>query len=219
MRAPVEPFTASEIAAGRKWRGVEWRRRAVDHGRDRNSASHTRGEADVLVSKAQPETGMPWRGPDHRQAVGQRRPGSAPGFADGIAEFDNAPRRRDYRIELRIRRRRVARGQLDAGRDANSLLHRAHQKTGFAVMDRTQQGPPRIRLELLMVAALEGQRNAIAERSQQIGGPRTQRDDDMACLDRAVAEHDAPGIAVPRDGADFRAPDLSTGACKHLRIC
>ena len=69
-----------------------------------------------------------------------------------------------------------------------------------------------------MIAAFKGQRNAIAERSQQVGGPRTQRDHDVARPDRAIREHHAPAVAFRRDGFDIRLTDLATGAHKHLRI-
>ena len=68
---------------------------------------------------------MPWRRSDHRQAVGQRRPRPAPGFADGLAEFDHAARGREV----------VAESGIDAMRRPQTLtldewgvLYRAYQE-------------------------------------------------------------------------------------------
>ena len=85
-------------------------------------------------------------------------------------------------------------------------------------MDRTLQRTCRVRLELPMVAAFKGQRNAIAERPQQVSGPRTQRNHDMARRDRAIREHHAPALAVRHDRLDIRLAELATGAHKHPRI-
>src|SRR5580698_10267865 len=90
----------SEVTAGRKRRCVEGWLRSRNHRGDRDARGRARREADVLMTERQPETGMPWRPSDHRQAVGQRRPRAAPGFADRLAEFDHAARDRDHRIEL-----------------------------------------------------------------------------------------------------------------------
>ena len=52
------------------------------------------------LPKASQRPAMPRRGPDHRQAVGQRRPRAAPGVADLLAEFDDAARQRLHRVDL-----------------------------------------------------------------------------------------------------------------------
>ncbi len=85
-------------------------------------------------------------------------------------------------------------------------------------MDRTLQWTCRVRLELPMVAALERQGNAIAERPQQIRGPRSQRDHDMARRDRAVRERHAPALAVGHDRLDVRLADRAARPCEHPRI-
>src|SRR5579871_3800080 len=134
----------------------------------------------MLMTERKPEAAMPWRGPDHRQAVGQRRPGAAPGLCNSIAKFDHAAGSRDGGLQLGKIGWRIAIGQLDAACHTNALLHRRHQKAGVGVMDRPQQLTRRVRSKLLMIAALERQRRAIAERAEQIGRPWSQSDHHMA---------------------------------------
>ena len=101
-------------------------------------------------------------------------------IADGITEFGDAARQRNDLIELGERGRRIAAGQFDARGDADALLHRRHDEAAVDVIDRTPQRTCRVRLEFAVVATLEGERNAVAERPQNVSGPRSQRDHDMA---------------------------------------
>src|SRR5260370_42370982 len=91
---------SSEVGARRKATNVEGWPLAADHGGDRSSRRTAGREADVLVTKRQPETGMPWRRSDHRQPIGQRQPRPAPGWADRLAKFAHASRRPHQPIEL-----------------------------------------------------------------------------------------------------------------------
>src|SRR6202011_1943019 len=209
---------ASEVAARRKRTDFEGWHGAANHGGNRSPRRGPGREADVLVAESEPQTGMPWRRPDHRQAVRKRRPRPAPGFADRLAKFDNASRGRHHLIELGERGGRIAGGQLDPGGDADALLHRRQEEAAFGVMDRTLQRTRRVRLELLMVAAFKGQRNTIAKRPQQIRGPGSQRDHDMARRNPAAREHYAPALAVRHDRLDFVTTDLADGASEHLHI-
>src|SRR5215813_4051975 len=99
MRAPVW-LMSSEIAARRERCGVERRRLSADHGRDGRARRGAGGEADMLVAEGKPKAGVAWRRPDHRQAVGQGRPRPAPGFGDGVTEFDDTARSRYRLLEL-----------------------------------------------------------------------------------------------------------------------
>jgi hypothetical protein len=172
----------------------------------------------MLVAEGKPQAGMPGRRTDHRQAVRQRRPRASPCFADGIAEFGHAARQRNHLIELGERGRRIAAGQLDARGDTDALLHRGHDETAVDVIDRTPQRTRRIRLEFAMVATLEGERNAIAERPQNFRGPRSQRDHDMARRNLTTSQHNAPTIAVGHDRPNVRLPDIAAGTYEHPRI-
>src|SRR6478609_1654846 len=116
------PSITSEVAAWCKRRDIERRRRAAYHGGDGRTCRRTRGEADVLVTECKPQTLMPGRRSDHRQAVRQRRPRPAPGFADGLAELDDTARHRLHRVNLCKRRRRVTVGQFDARGNADAVL-------------------------------------------------------------------------------------------------
>ena len=77
----------------------------------------------------------------------------------------------------------------------------------------------RVRPEFTVIAALGRERHAIAERPQQIGRPRPERDHDMA---RARSRHPtAPRASRSPSGAiDLISDcaDLAAGACKHPRI-
>src|SRR3954453_23825528 len=89
----------SEVATGCKRRDIEGWLRAADHGGDCRTRRGAGGETDMLVAEGEPETGMPRRRPDHRQAIRQGRPRPAPAVADGGAEFDDAARHRLDRID------------------------------------------------------------------------------------------------------------------------
>src|SRR5450631_4737723 len=141
----------SQVAARRKGADVEAGPRAADLRGNRSPRRGTRGEADVLVAECEPQSGMPGRGPDHGQAVGQGRPCPAPGLADRVTEFDHAARERYHLVELGERRGRISGGEFDPRGDPNALLHRRHQETAFGVMNRTLQRTCRVRLELAMV--------------------------------------------------------------------
>ena len=68
-----------------------------------------------------------------------------------------------------------------------------------------------------MVATLEGERNAVAERPQNISGPWSQRDHDMARRNLAIGQHHAPAIAVGRDRLDVRLPDIAARRSANIR--
>src|SRR5438876_6448225 len=102
-KRPIAACRASEIAARRKGTDFEGWRHAADHGGNRSARRGPGREADVLVAESEPQTGMPRCGPNHRQAVGQRRPRPPPWFAHSLAEFDHPTRDRDHLIELRQR--------------------------------------------------------------------------------------------------------------------
>src|SRR5712692_10211403 len=55
----------SEIAARRKRTDIEGWRCVADHGGNRGPRRRTGREADMLVAERAPQTGMPWRRPDH----------------------------------------------------------------------------------------------------------------------------------------------------------
>src|SRR5205823_7289052 len=190
----------------------------ADHGDNGGAGRGTRREADVLVAESKPQPGMPGRRTDHWQTVGQCRPRASPGFADGVAEFGHATRERNHLIELGERGRRIAAGQFDARGDADTLLHRGHDETAVDVIDRTLQRTCRVWLEFAMIATLKGERNAIAERPQNISGPWSERDHDMARQYLAIGQRHAPAIAVWHDRLDVRLPDIAAGACEHPRI-
>src|SRR5579872_443947 len=69
-----------------------------------------------------------------------------------------------------------------------------------------------------MVAALEGEWHAIAERTQQIGRPGAERHHDMAREDCAIPEYHAPAISHGCDRLDVRLTDVAAETCKHPRI-
>ena len=91
-------------------------------------------------------------------------------------------------------------------------------KAAVDVIDRTPQRTCRVRLEFAMVATLKGERNAVAERPQNISGPWSQRDHDMARRNLAIGQHHAPAIAVGHDRLDVRLPDIAARASEHPRI-
>ena len=91
-------------------------------------------------------------------------------------------------------------------------------KAAVDVIDRTPQRTCRVRLEFAVVATLEGERNAVAERPQNISGPWSQRDHDMARRNLAIGQHHAPAIAVGHDRLDVRLPDIAAHASEHPRI-
>ena len=155
---------------------------------------------------------------DHRQAVRQGRTRAAPGVADLLAELDDAPRQRLDRVDLRKIRRRLTIGQLDAGGDADAILHRRHQEGILGVVDRVQQFARRIRLVLAVITPLGGERHAIAERPQQVGRPRPKRHHHMPRAQFTVGQHDAPAVAVRRNRSDLGTTHLAAAAGQHLRV-
>jgi hypothetical protein len=69
-----------------------------------------------------------------------------------------------------------------------------------------------------MVATLKGQRNTVTERAQNISGPWSQRDHDMARRNLAICQHHAPAIAVWHNRPDVGLPDIAAGMREHPRI-
>ena len=69
-----------------------------------------------------------------------------------------------------------------------------------------------------MIAALKGERNAIAERPQQVSRPWPHRDHDVPCADLTIRRQYAPPIAVLQDRADLILADRSSRASKHPGI-
>src|ERR1700761_6160040 len=97
---PVALRSTSDVAGGRKRRDVEARRLTCYHRGHGIACRGSRGKADMLVAEGKPQARMPWRAPDHRQTIRQRRPRATPGLADGLAEFDDAARHWHHQVEL-----------------------------------------------------------------------------------------------------------------------
>ena len=73
-----------------------------------------------------------------------------------------------------------------AGGEANALLHRRDQIAVFGVDHRPRQRGIALGAEMPVIAALDGHRQLEAERLEQIGRPRPERDHDLGRVDRRL---------------------------------
>ena len=128
-------------------------------------------------------------------------------------------RRRQQAIELHRRRGGVAGGEFSAGGDADALLHRCEAIAVIGIENRPCQARIAERTEMAVIAAFDGERQLDAERSKQVGRPRTERHHRRFPVDRALRGFDSPlgahrvqASGVARDG------DAAEGR-KTCRIC
>src|SRR6516162_2864213 len=92
-------------------------------------------------------------------------------------------KRRFIARELDRTRRRIAIGELDAGRQADPLSHRRERKAAVGVPHRVAECGIALDAIMHVVAALYRQGDLIAERSKDIVGPRTESHYHFAGLD------------------------------------
>ena len=100
--------------------------------------------------------------------------------------------RRQQALELHRRWRRVAGGELDAGGQADALLHRRQHIAVLGVEHRPGQRGIALRAKMAVIAALDRERQFYAERVEHIRQPRAERDDDLVGIERAGRRLDAP---------------------------
>ena len=111
------------------------------------------------------------------------------------------PRQRP--LELDRRGRRVAAGELHAGGEANAAVHRRQQIAEIGIQHGMMQHGIAARRQMQMVAALDVERDRIAERGKDQVGPRPHRHHDFARHQRAFERRQAP--AVRRTCSSVRA--------------
>ena len=157
------PSGSGDVTARRKRRHVKRRRRACDHRSNRLAGRRPRGETDVLVAEGEPAANAV--APDRSSAGCRARSG--------------ARRARCRRRRRRIRRRRAPAppprsiwekfdGASRAARSTPEVTRMPFsigdiRKACFGVMDRPQQFPRRVRRVFAVIAALGGERHAVAE--------------------------------------------------------
>src|SRR2546429_563741 len=82
-----------------------------------------------------------------------------------------------------------------AGRQANAAVHWRQQIAEIGVENGMIEHGIAARLEMQMIAAFDGERDRIAERREDLIGPRSHRDNDVARRDRAFERRHAPTSA------------------------
>ena len=100
--------------------------------------------------------------------------------------------RRQQAIELHRRGRRVAGGELDAARHADALLHRREHVAILGIEHRAGERGIALRPEMAVIAAFDRERQLYAERIEHVRQPRSERDHDLAGIERAGCRVDAP---------------------------
>src|ERR1700730_16315574 len=100
------------------------RRLAGHHFRDEPSGDGAQRQAGMAVATGEPQASLPGRAADHRTGIGKAGTRAHPWtLLDGIAEREQAGRRRHDALELYRRRRGIAGGEFGAGGEADALLH------------------------------------------------------------------------------------------------
>ena len=145
------------------------------------------------VTDGEPEATLARRPSDYRPRVGEAWPRTEPGpWLNGLSKWKQGLRGRQQPIELLRCWRRVAPGEFDAGGNADALLHRSEHVAIFSIKDRTAERGVSPRPIMAVIAALDGKWETDANRLQHIERPRTQRDDDIAGVNRPGIRLDAP---------------------------
>ncbi len=130
-----------------------------------------------------------WRGALPITGSMSGRHGRAPiqGFASTASPSGNsACARGSARSQLDRRRRRIAAGKLHAGGEANAAVHRRQQIAEIGIEHRMIEHGIAARRQMQMIAALDAERDRIAERTKHQIGPRSERHHDFARDHRAV---------------------------------
>src|SRR5687767_6777012 len=121
------------------------------------------------VAECQPKAAMPGRPADDRQHVGETGARAAPGLGiETGAERHDLPCDLFRPIELPGIRWRVAARELDPGGQANSALHPAQHEPGLRIAERVLRRRFVHGLVVHVVAALESERETIAETLAEI---------------------------------------------------
>src|SRR5258708_13979571 len=160
----------------------------------------------MAVGKPQP--GLARGAADHRARIRKAGARADPGLIlDRVAEGKQVARGRQHAAELDRRRRSVAGGKFSAGGDADALLHGRNAIAVVSIENRPRQTRVAARTEVAVIAALDGERQIDAERTEQIGRPRPERHHGDISVDRALYGVDPPprtqavqAARVPRDG-------------------
>ena len=95
-------------------------------------------------------------------------------------------------LKLHRRRRRVAGGELDAARHADTLFHRRQHVAILGIEHRAGERGIALRTEMAMIAALDRERQFDAERIEHVRQPRPECDHGLAGIERTGGRIDAP---------------------------
>src|SRR5215472_1542485 len=113
-----------------------------------------------------------------REGIRETRPPAKPGLEiDGLGEGKELAGERQHAVELDRRRRRIAIGDLEAAGEPDAPLHRRDDEAVLEIEHRPAQRSIAPRAIMPVITAEYGKGKAVAERLQDVGRPRSQRDD------------------------------------------
>src|SRR5882757_2084205 len=116
--------TLKSIGAIRLW--IAEGSRSGNHLGDETPGCGAEREPPMGMAEGEPQSRLPRRRPNDGSRVRKTWPAAQPGHCFyGIAQRKQRTRRRQQPVELRRRRRPIARGELGAGREPQPLLHRS----------------------------------------------------------------------------------------------
>ncbi len=179
------------------------------------------------MAERKPKSRLPGGGTDHRPRIREAGSAAHPRHRlDRLTQREQRPRGGQQPIELRWRRRRVARGKLGTGGQPQPLLHRGDAIADIGIHHRTRQSAVAARTEMPVIAALDGERHAQAERAENIGRPWAEREHSDRGVDRTFGRFDPPlrtvavkraGVALEHEPAQRRKTRrIGLGQCERI---
>ena len=121
-------------------------------------------------------------------------------------------------LEKPLNTPRIAIGELGAGGEPDTLVHRRERIAVLRIDHGTRQTGVAARPEVAVIAALDRKRQTNAERPQHIRRPGPERDDRLAGIDRPLASFDPPGSvgAVERPRVPFHHDAAERGKSRRV---
>src|SRR6516225_3383072 len=176
-------------------------------------------QADMAVAEGEEQAAMARRRADHRQPVRRRGARAEPGLVlNAGAELHGALSLANGGLDLDRVWRRAERRELDARGDAHALTHGGEHMVATAVMDGPVEPWPLPRNEMDMVAALDGKREAIAQRLGEAMRPAAGGEHRLARPKLPPSEARHPKITLGLEALDRDSLDASALIDEELAI-
>ncbi len=162
MVIPAEPLGAIGL-------GISQRRLAAHELREQQAADRAERQAKMLVAEIEPQALVARRRADDRQHVGQAGAPAEPelGVAP-LGEREEIACERLQPVEMRRRGRIVAAREFRAGRQADAARHRRQDIAEFEIENRAAERRIALGAEMHVIAALDAEGKAIAERLEKV---------------------------------------------------